>query len=93
MITKKTTINILRNDFMLFTCFEECFYLVWAGEKIMSLSLSSSLEKEIEDPIHYVKLDIKKIEPINGLLQLVQQNQLKNERAQIIKQKYVQKDN
>ncbi|CAK9196870.1 unnamed protein product [Sphagnum troendelagicum] len=54
----------------------------------MSLSLSSSLEKEIEDPIHYVKLDIKKIEPINGLLQLVQQNQLKNERAQIIKQKF-----
>jgi hypothetical protein len=76
---------------MLLTCFEKCFYLVWAGEKIMSLS--SSLEKEIEDPLHYVKLDIKKIEPINGLLQLVQQNQLKNERAKFIKQKYVQKDN
>lgn len=93
MITKNTTMNILRNDFMLLTCFEKCFYLAWAGDKIMSLSLSSSLEKEIEDPIHYVKLDIKKIEPINGLLQLVQQNQLKNERAKIIKQKYVQKYN
>jgi hypothetical protein len=45
-------------------------------------------DKEIEDPAHYVKLDVKKIEAVNGLLQLVQQNQLKADRAEIIKQKY-----
>jgi len=45
-------------------------------------------DKEIEDPAHYVKLDVKKIEAVNGLLQLVQQNQLKADRAEIIKQKF-----
>lgn len=46
------------------------------------------MAREIEDFAHYVKLDVKKIEPVHSLDQLVGQNQLNKDRAAYVRQKY-----
>ena len=46
------------------------------------------MAREIEDFAHYVKLDVKKIDAVHSLDQLVAQNQLNKERAAYVRQKY-----
>lgn len=48
------------------------------------------MSREIEEDqfAHYVKLDVKKIEAVHGLDQLVSQSQIKKERGQYVRQKY-----
>lgn len=47
------------------------------------------MAREIEEDqfAHYVKLEVKKIEAVNGLDQLVSQSQIKKERGQYVRQK------
>ncbi|KAG0572146.1 hypothetical protein KC19_VG072600 [Ceratodon purpureus] len=48
----------------------------------------SATAREIEDPVAYVKLEMKKIESVQGLEQLVGSNQIKRDRADWAKQKF-----